>query len=41
VKETVVGGANRFEPDGVNPACLLPFHAEMRIDEAAFRKTPE
>ncbi len=28
----------RFEPKGVIPACLLPFHEDLRIDEASFRK---
>ena len=28
---------NRFEPKGVIPACLMPFHADMRIDERAYR----
>jgi 4-hydroxy-tetrahydrodipicolinate synthase len=27
-----------FEPQGVIPACLLPFHPDMTIDEAAYRK---
>ena len=26
-----------FEPKGVIPACLLPFNADLKIDEAAFR----
>jgi 4-hydroxy-tetrahydrodipicolinate synthase len=26
-----------FEPRGIIPACLLPFDAEMKIDEASFR----
>jgi 4-hydroxy-tetrahydrodipicolinate synthase len=30
--------ADRFEPQGVIPACLLPFHEDLSIDEAAFRK---
>jgi 4-hydroxy-tetrahydrodipicolinate synthase len=29
---------NDFEPRGVIPACLLPFHDDLRIDEAAYRK---
>lgn len=33
-----MNGAIRFEPQGVIPACLLPFHEDLRIDEAAFRK---
>lgn len=33
-----MGGANRFAPNDVIPACLLPFHADMRIDEVVFRK---
>jgi 4-hydroxy-tetrahydrodipicolinate synthase len=28
----------RFEPEGVIPACLLPFHADLTIDEKSFRK---
>jgi 4-hydroxy-tetrahydrodipicolinate synthase len=27
-----------FEPQGVIPACLLPFHADLTIDEQSFRK---
>jgi 4-hydroxy-tetrahydrodipicolinate synthase len=27
-----------FEPKGVIPACLLPFHPDFRIDESAYRK---
>ena len=27
-----------FEPKGVIPACLLPFHEDFRIDEAGYRK---
>jgi 4-hydroxy-tetrahydrodipicolinate synthase len=27
-----------FEPQGVIPACLLPFHADLSIDERAYRK---
>jgi 4-hydroxy-tetrahydrodipicolinate synthase len=27
-----------FEPKGVIPACLLPFHADLGIDEASYRK---
>ena len=27
-----------YEPRGVIPACLLPFHADLRIDEASYRK---
>jgi len=27
-----------FEPQGVIPACLLPFHADLSIDEASYRK---
>ncbi len=27
-----------FEPKGVIPACLLPFHADLTIDEASYRK---
>ena len=27
-----------FEPRGVIPACLLPFHADLSIDEASYRK---
>lgn len=33
-----MNGADHFEPRGVIPACLLPFHEDLRIDEAAFRK---
>jgi 4-hydroxy-tetrahydrodipicolinate synthase len=28
----------RFEPKGVIPACLLPFHPDLSIDEASYRK---
>jgi 4-hydroxy-tetrahydrodipicolinate synthase len=28
----------QFEPKGVIPACLLPFHADLSIDEASYRK---
>jgi 4-hydroxy-tetrahydrodipicolinate synthase len=27
-----------FEPKGVIPACLLPFHADLSIDEQSYRK---
>jgi len=27
-----------FEPKGVIPACLLPFHADLSIDEKSYRK---
>ena len=27
-----------FEPKGVIPACLLPFHPDLSIDEASYRK---
>ena len=27
----------KFEPKGVIPACLLPFHADLSIDEASYR----
>lgn len=27
-----------FEPNGVIPACLLPFHEDLSIDEKSFRK---
>ena len=27
-----------FEPKGVIPACILPFHADLSIDEASYRK---
>jgi 4-hydroxy-tetrahydrodipicolinate synthase len=27
-----------FEPKGVIPACLLPFHADLSIDEPSYRK---
>ncbi len=30
-------GQVRFLPEGVIPACLLPFHDDLSIDEAAFR----
>src|SRR5215467_10488804 len=26
-----------FEPKGVIPACILPFHEDLSIDEAAYR----
>ena len=29
---------NRFEPEGVIPACLLPFHPDLTIDEKSYRK---
>src|SRR5688572_31282404 len=29
---------NNFEPKGVIPACLLPFHSDLTIDEASYRK---
>jgi 4-hydroxy-tetrahydrodipicolinate synthase len=29
---------SRFEPKGVIPACLLPFHPDLSIDEASYRK---
>ena len=28
----------KFVPEGVIPACLLPFHEDLSIDEAAFRR---
>jgi 4-hydroxy-tetrahydrodipicolinate synthase len=28
----------RFEPKGVIPACLLPFHPDLSVDEASYRK---
>jgi len=28
----------RFRPEGVIPACLLPFHEDFSIDEASYRK---
>ncbi len=28
----------KYEPAGVIPACLLPFHADLSIDEASFRE---
>ena len=28
----------KFEPRGVIPACLLPFHPDLSIDEASYRK---
>ena len=28
----------QYEPKGVIPACLLPFHADLSIDEASYRK---
>lgn len=34
--EMIVSGA-KFEPKGVIPACLLPFDADLGIDEAAYR----
>jgi 4-hydroxy-tetrahydrodipicolinate synthase len=30
--------STRFEPQGVIPACLLPFHPDLSIDEASYRK---
>ena len=27
-----------FDPEGVIPACLLPFHPDLSIDEASYRK---
>ena len=27
-----------YEPNGVIPACLLPFHEDLSIDEASYRK---
>jgi len=30
--------ATPFEPVGVIPACLLPFHADLTIDEKSYRK---
>src|SRR5262245_30094130 len=27
-----------FEPEGVIPACLLPFHPDLTIDEKSYRK---
>ena len=27
-----------FVPEGVIPACLLPFHDDLSIDEASFRR---
>jgi 4-hydroxy-tetrahydrodipicolinate synthase len=30
--------ASPFEPKGVIPACLLPFHSDLTIDEASYRK---
>ena len=30
--------ASVFEPKGVIPACLLPFHADLSIDEPSYRK---
>ena len=30
--------SNPFEPKGVIPACLLPFHPDLSIDEASYRK---
>jgi len=29
---------SQFEPKGVIPACLLPFHDDLSIDEAGYRK---
>jgi 4-hydroxy-tetrahydrodipicolinate synthase len=29
---------DKFEPKGVIPACLLPFHADLSIDEKSYRK---
>ena len=30
--------SSAFEPKGVIPACLLPFHADLSIDEPSYRK---
>ena len=30
--------AMKYEPKGVIPACLLPFHPDLSIDEASYRK---
>jgi 4-hydroxy-tetrahydrodipicolinate synthase len=30
--------SSEFEPKGVIPACLLPFHPDLSIDEASYRK---
>ncbi|WP_223479729.1 dihydrodipicolinate synthase family protein [Oricola indica] len=30
-------GATQFEPKGVIPACLMPFNADLSINEAAYR----
>ncbi|EUC14489.1 hypothetical protein PMI06_006702 [Burkholderia sp. BT03] len=27
-----------FEPKGVIPACILPFHEDLKIDERAYRQ---
>src|SRR6185369_2246143 len=27
-----------FEPQGVIPACLLPFHPDLAVDEKSYRK---
>jgi 4-hydroxy-tetrahydrodipicolinate synthase len=32
-----MAAALRFQPKGVIPACLLPFHADLSIDEAGYR----
>jgi len=29
---------SNYQPQGVIPACLLPFHADLSIDEASYRK---
>src|SRR6185503_1885349 len=29
---------SNYEPKGVIPACLLPFHADLSIDEPSYRK---
>jgi 4-hydroxy-tetrahydrodipicolinate synthase len=33
-----MNASQTFEPKGVIPACLLPFHADLGIDEASYRK---
>lgn len=38
VEEGTLASAKPYEPTGVIPAVLLPFHPDLSIDEASFRK---
>lgn len=38
LKEEAMPRFGEFEPKGVIPACLLPFHDDFSIDEAGYRK---